>query len=215
MTNKIDKKIVGYKVKTEETLPKQEEDSYWRQLMSEHIERPDFLIGSTYKIKTPNTEHALYLTINDIILNEGTEHEQRHPYEVFINTKDVNHFQWVIALTRLLSAVFRKGGDITFIVEEMKQIFDPKGGYHKKGMFVPSLIADIGLVLEKHFKKIGLIKEEKDEHMKKFLEKKKEELGVKDEFPPSATVCGKCSAKAVVLMDGCQTCLNCGDSKCN
>jgi hypothetical protein len=160
MTNKINKKIAGYKVKTEE-VPKTEDKEYWRQLMSEHIERPYFLIGSTYKIKTPNSDYALYLTINDIILNEGTEHEQRHPYEVFINSKDVNHFQWVIALTRLLSAVFRKGGDITFIVEEMKQIFDPRGGYHKKGMFVPSLIADIGLVLEKHFIKIGLIEEKK------------------------------------------------------
>lgn len=214
MANKIDKKIIGYKVKSEE-LKQEVQKEYWQQLMSEYLERPEVLRGSTYKIKTPNTEHALYLTINDMILNEGTEFESRHPYEVFINTKDVNHFQWVTALTRLLSAVFRKGGDITFIVEEMQQIFDPKAGYIKKGIFVPSLIADIGIALEKHFVSVGLIKEKVDENMSRFIEKKKEELGVEgDSYPPSATVCGKCSTKAVVLMDGCQTCLSCGDSRC-
>jgi hypothetical protein len=91
MTNKINKKIAGYKVKTEE-VPKTEDKEYWRQLMSEHIERPDFLIGSTYKIKTPNSDYALYLTINDIILNEGTEHEQRHPYEVCFNKTSFSSF---------------------------------------------------------------------------------------------------------------------------
>jgi hypothetical protein len=96
--------------------------------MHEKLERPEVLIGSTYKIKTPVSDHAMYVTINDIVLNEGTEHEQRRPFEVFINTKNLDHFQWIVALTRIISAVFRKGGDVTFLVDEMKAVFDPRGG---------------------------------------------------------------------------------------
>ena len=101
--------------------------------MHEAIERPEMLLGSTYKIKSPLVEHAFYVTINDIILNAGTEHEARRPFEVFINSKSMEHFQWIVALTRIMSAVFRKGGDVTFLVEEMKAVFDPKGGYFKAG----------------------------------------------------------------------------------
>jgi hypothetical protein len=94
--------------------------------MHEAFLRPDRLVGSTYKVKTPLSEHAMYITINDVILNEGTEHESRRPFEVFINSKNMEHFQWVVALTRLISAIFRKGGDATFLVEELKAVFDPK-----------------------------------------------------------------------------------------
>lgn len=104
--------------------------------MNETIERPDFLLGTTYKIKPPVSEHAMYITINDIILNEDTDHEVRRPYEVFINSKSMEHFQWVIALTRVVSAVFRKGGDVTFLVEELSSVYDPNGGYYKKGVFL-------------------------------------------------------------------------------
>src|SRR3989440_12200511 len=93
--------------------------------MHERLERPEVLIGSTYKIKTPISDHAMYVTINDIVLNEGTEYEQRRPFEVFINSKNLDHFQWIVALTRIISAVFRKGGDVTFLVEELKGAFDP------------------------------------------------------------------------------------------
>ncbi|MEE8118639.1 MAG: NrdJb, partial [Gammaproteobacteria bacterium] len=99
--------------------------------MHERLERPDILIGSTYKVKTPVSDHAMYITINDILLNEGTEFEQRRPFEVFINSKNLDHYQWIVALTRIISAVFRKGGDVTFLVEELKAVFDPRGGYWK------------------------------------------------------------------------------------
>ena len=98
------------------------------------------LVGSTYKIKTPVSDHAMYVTINDIVLNEGTPHEQRRPFEVFINSKNLDHFQWIVALTRVISAVFRKGGDTTFLVDELKAVFDPKGGYWQPGgKFMPSI----------------------------------------------------------------------------
>ncbi|HYP65373.1 MAG TPA: hypothetical protein VEQ14_03445, partial [Steroidobacteraceae bacterium] len=91
--------------------------------MHEKLERPEVLIGSTYKIKTPISDHAMYVTINDIVLNEGTEYEQRRPFEIFINSKNLDHFQWIVALTRIISAVFRKGGDVTFLVDELKAVF--------------------------------------------------------------------------------------------
>ena len=101
--------------------------------MHEKLERPEMLIGSTYKVKTPVSDHAMYVTINDIILNEGTPHEQRRPFEIFINSKNLDHYQWIVALTRIMSAVFRKGGDVTFLVDELKAVFDPRGGYWQPG----------------------------------------------------------------------------------
>ena len=129
MSIKIDKKIVGYTVKKpEDEAAVQAEEAKKAESnivhMHEQIERPEMLLGSTYKIKTPLTEHALYVTINDIVLNEGTEHQLRRPYEIFINSKNMDHFQWIVALTRVMSAVFRKGGDVTFLVEELKSVFD-------------------------------------------------------------------------------------------
>jgi hypothetical protein len=138
----------------------------------------------------------------------------------------MEHFQWIVALTRIISAVFRKGGDVTFLVEEMRSVFDPKGGYFKKGgKYMPSLVAEIGDVIESHMRSIGLLKEDgPDAHQRKMIEEQriKYEIGMKaieeageDTFPPEATLCGKCQTKAVIVMDGCLTCLNCGDSKCS
>ncbi len=195
--------------------------------MHENLERPEILMGSTYKIKTPQYEHALYITINDMILNPNTEYQERRPYEVFINSKNMEHFQWVLALTRVISAVFRKGGDACFLVDELKAVFDPQGGYFKKGgVFMPSLVAEIGYAIEAHLKEIGMIKTvEMDEHQKKFLDAKRKEfdalhsdtstLDEEGSFPAKALLCNKCQTKALVLMDGCMTCLNCGDSKCS
>jgi hypothetical protein len=121
--------------------------------MHEQIERPESLVGSTYKIKSPLFEHAMYVTINDIVLNQGTAHELRRPFEVFINSKNMDHFQWIVALTRIMSAVFRKGGDVTFLVDEMKAVFDPRGGYFKAGgVYMPSIVAEIGTCVEEHLK---------------------------------------------------------------
>ena len=227
MTHKITQKIVSYKVLTEENKAEAanaEDKQPLLESMHEKVARPEVLLGSTYKIKTPQSEHALYITINDMILNVGTEHEERRPYEVFINSKNMEHFQWVLALTRVISAVFRKGGDACFLVEELKAVFDPKGGYFKKGgVFMPSLVAEIGCAIESHMKHIGMIKsEEMPDHQKQFLAEKRKEFEAKhgaengddSSFPEQAVLCSKCSTKAMVLMDGCMTCLNCGESKC-
>ncbi len=227
MAYKIDKKITGYKVlNNNNPLPQVDTNAAQQndlESMHEKVERPEVLLGSTYKIKTPHSEHALYITINDMILNEGTEHEERRPYEIFINSKNMEHFQWVLALTRVISAVFRKGGDACFLVEELKAVFDPRGGYFKKGgVFMPSLVAEIGYAIESHLKSIGMIKTEdlSDQH-KLFLAQKRREFeslhgnaSNDSEFPEQAVLCAKCSTKAMVLMDGCMTCLNCGESKC-
>ena len=231
MTVKISNKIVGYRVKKANTdAPSEQQPAATPEStlvkMNEYIERPDFLMGTTYKIKPPVAEHAIYITINDILLNEDTDHESRQPYEVFINSKSMEHFQWVIALTRVISAVFRKGGDLTFLVEELRSVYDPNGGYFKKGgVFMPSLVAEIGAVIEKHLKAVGLMEsEEMSETTKRILAEKRAEFESNNskatnddkagDFPPNATMCGKCSTKAVIVMDGCATCLSCGDSKC-
>ena len=193
--------------------------------MHEKLERPEVLIGSTYKIKTPISDHAMYVTINDIVLNEGTVYEQRRPFEIFINSKNLDHFQWIVALTRIISAVFRKGGDVTFLVDELKAVFDPRGGYWQPGgKFMPSIIAELGYVIERHLQTIGLMRKPTlDEHQQKLVDEKRAEFEArakqadafaKSHFPEGAQLCGKCSTAAVVMMDGCMTCLNCGDSKC-
>jgi hypothetical protein len=193
--------------------------------LHERMQRPDVLIGSTYKIKTPVSDHAMYVTINDIVLNEGTDSERRLPFEIFINSKNLDHFQWIVALTRIISAVFRKGGDISFMVEELKAVFDPRGGYWQPGgKFMPSIIAELGYVIEKHLQTIGVLAvPEMDEHRKKLIadrivefESRNKQLDAlsKGHYPEGAQLCGKCSTPALIMLDGCMTCLNCGDSKC-
>jgi hypothetical protein len=193
--------------------------------MHERLERPEMLVGSTYKIKTPLSDHALYVTINDIVLNSGTEHEQRRPFEVFINSKNMEHFQWIVALTRIISAVFRKGGDVTFLVEELRSVFDPKGGYFKKGgKYMPSLVAELGDAIDSHLRCIGLITGEPlDERQRQFVDQTRarmdaisraDDASEELDFPEYAAFCQHCHAKAVIQTDGCLTCLNCGDSKC-
>ena len=240
MTIKIRKTIAGYEVvKPEEELAAQKAAAEEKEArssakvirMTEKVMRPEgmeSLEGSTYKIKTPLDDHAMYVTINDIVLNLGTEFEQRRPFEIFINSKNMDHFQWIVALTRLMSAVFRKGGDVTFLADELQAVFDPKGGYFKPGgKFMPSIIAEIGDVIAHHMQKIGLMeKEEMSEQQKLMLKQKRAEVeGVSPDakpasagedagYPASATLCHKCSTKAVVVMDNCATCLSCGYSKC-
>ena len=236
MATKIDKTIISYGVKPTISTQDTEVDNARQKAeviqMHERLERPEMLVGSTYKIKTPLSEHSLYVTINDVILNQDTEHEIRRPFEVFINSKNMEHFQWIVALTRIISAVFRKGGDVTFLVEELQAVFDPKGGYFKKGgKYMPSLVAEIGDAIENHMRSIGLLEApEIDEHRKALIASKRNELALASageqarnrsseeagggSFPESAQLCAKCSTKAVLQLDGCMTCLNCGDSKC-
>jgi hypothetical protein len=261
MAVRIDQKIKGYAVVTPEEktrqaaataaplsdAPQHAANADDIVQMHERIERPDVLIGNTYKIKSPLVEHAFYVTINDIVLNPGTEHELRRPFEVFINSKSMEHFQWIVALTRIMSAVFRKGGDVTFLVEEMKAVFDPRGGYYKAGgVYMPSLVAELGSIIEDHLKSIGLLhdpqlsadqralitakRRQYDDRQKQgsaagpaagtfasSTADHEEDLAITGDgasFPPSASMCHKCSTKALVIMDGCATCLNCGYSKC-
>lgn len=227
MTIKIENPIVGYEVAKPVTNAKEPAIVEHKETadiihMTEQVERPGGLEGTTYKIKTPLSEHALYVTINDIILNEGTEHELRRPFEIFINSKNMEDFQWIVALTRIMSAVFRKGGDITFLVEELQAVFDPKGGYFKKGgKFMPSLVAEIGAVLEQHLIKIGLLVRNKpDEHQQRLIDEKRAEYLAMNEqqgsegFPEGAELCIKCNTRAMINLDNCLTCLNCGESKC-
>lgn len=226
MAIKIEKKITAYNLVTPESKEAEAKEESNVVAMGEPLSRPEELVGSTYKIKTPVTEHALYITINDIVMHQGTEQEHRRPFEVFINSKNMEHFQWIVALTRVMSAVFRKGGDVTFLVEELKSVFEPSGGYFKKGgKFVPSLVAEIGEVVEKHLQNIGMLeKPALDEHQQKLVDEKKAEYMEKhaasgedmnDEgYPKNAQLCKKCNEKASILMDGCMTCLSCGDSKC-
>jgi hypothetical protein len=189
------------------------------------------------------------------------------PFEIFINSKNMDHFQWIVALTRVMSAVFRKGGDVTFLVEELKAVFDPRGGYFKAGgVYMPSIVAELGNIIETHLTAIGLLKgaelsdaqkqliAEKRAAYERKSGKKNAEISPADEtggaiaegslaprgelarsagrvapdegastedpsesagsFPPGAAMCGKCNTQALVLLDGCQTCLNCGYSKC-
>ena len=169
MAMKIGKKIKGYAVLKPEDktklVPVEEASSSAPAVvtaeviqMHEKVERPDTLVGATYKIKSPLFEHALYVTINDIVLNQGTEYELRRPFEIFVNSKNMDHFQWIVALTRIMSAVFRKGGDVTFLVEELKAVFDPRGGYFKAGgVYMPSIVAELGAIIEQHLKSIGLL----------------------------------------------------------
>ena len=225
MSIKIEKKIVSYSVvdKTDEQKDEKKEIPAEVVRIGEPLARPDKITGSTYKVKTPVTEHALYITINDVIMNEGTDQEHRRPFEIFVNSKNMEHFQWIVGLTRVMSAVFRKGGDLTFLIEELESVFDPNGGYYKKGgKYVPSLVAELGQVLEEHLQNIGMLKvTEPEEHQQQLIDDKKAEYLKKnpnklDEsgFPKDAQLCNKCQTKAAIMMDGCLTCLNCGESKC-
>ena len=233
MAVKIDKKITGYALVNEQDKMDAVNKAAEAKALNakivqigEPLDRPEKITGSTYKVKTPVTEHALYITINDVVMNEGTPQEHRRPFEIFINSKNMDHFQWIVALTRVMSAVFRKGGDVTFLVEELKSVFEPSGGYFKKGgKFIPSLVAEIGEVVEQHLQSIGMLKlPSLDQHQQKLVAEKRTEYyekhAKKDEemsaegFPKGSQLCGKCNTKAAIIMDGCLTCLNCGESKC-
>jgi hypothetical protein len=236
MSVKIERHITKYRVdKPEAEAPKAVErkadpgefrkDGARVIHLHEKLERPEVLIGSTYKIKTPVSEYAMYVTINDIVLNQDTEHEQRQPFEVFINSKNLDQYQWIVALTRVISAVFRKGGDISFLVDELKSVFDPKGGYWQPGgKFMPSIIAELGHVIEKHLRTTGVVlRPQMDPSIAAEINKKRQELEARAKQADAPTdrariegarLCPKCFNVSVVVLDGCSTCLDCGDSKC-
>ena len=173
--------------------------------MSEPLERPNTLDGNTYKLRWPDSEHAIYVTINDIIVND-----QRRPFEVFINSKNMEHFAWTVGLTRMISAVFRRGGDVSFVVDELKAVFDPRGGAWVNGKYIPSILAAIGGVLEEHMVKIGFIinSDEMLSHQKDDSSKVEKLKRFKQK---SCTSCGQFDLQ---MIEGCMTCRSCGYSKC-
>jgi len=173
--------------------------------MAEPLDRPSTLDGNTYKLKWPDSEHAIYVTINDIIVND-----KRRPFEVFINSKNMEHFAWTVGLTRMISAVFRRGGDVSFVVDELKAVFDPRGGAWVGGKYIPSILAAIGGILEEHMMKIGFIKDSDTSLFHKSGEVTKVE-NLKLSRQKSCTSCGQFDLQ---MIEGCMTCRSCGYSKC-
>ncbi len=182
--------------------------------IAQPLDRPEDLPGRTYKIKWPGSDHAIYITINDV-MQDG----RRRPFEIFINSKNMEHYAWTVALTRMISAVFRRGGDVSFVVEELKAVFDPRGGQWMEGRYVPSLLAAIGGVIERHLIEIGflspadapLLAEAADQRVR-LAAGAREPSGA-----GSATTmgqCPNCGAASLTHQEGCDVCLNCGYSRC-
>ncbi|PJF09476.1 adenosylcobalamin-dependent ribonucleoside-diphosphate reductase [Pseudorhodobacter sp. MZDSW-24AT] len=171
--------------------------------LSEPLDRPAALEGATYKLKWPGSEHALYITVNDIIVSG-----HRRPFEVFINSKNMEHFAWTVALTRMISAVFRRGGDISFVVEELKAVFDPRGGAWLEGKYIPSILAAIGGVIERHLIAIGFIT---GEGMGLKSDPQAEVVAI---GAPRGKSCPSCGSFDLRMIEGCMTCASCGHSKC-
>ncbi len=172
--------------------------------LSEPLDRPENLQGQTYKIKWPESEHAIYITLNDIVIGG-----HRRPFEVFINSKNMEHFAWTVALTRMISAVFRRGGDVSFVVEELKAVFDPRGGAWVGGKYIPSILAAIGGVIERHMIDTGFIA---GEGMGLKTDPQSESVAVGER--PRGPACPSCGQYSMRMIEGCMTCGDCGHSKC-
>ncbi len=173
--------------------------------MKQPLERDSVLPGYTYKVNWPESDHAIYITLNDIIQNE-----RRRPFEIFINSKNMEHYAWTVALTRMISAVFRRGGDVSFVVEELKAVFDPRGGQWMNGKYVPSLLAAIGGVIERHMIDTGFIVLKNESPNQVFAKDNSSEITPLSEMK----FCPKCNMPSLVFQEGCHTCLSCGYSKC-
>jgi ribonucleoside-diphosphate reductase alpha chain len=194
--------------------------------MTQPLDRPGELAGRTYKLRWPESEHAMYITINDIVQDGRTR-----PFEIFVNSKNMEHFAWTVGLTRMISAVFRRGGDVSFVVEELKAVFDPRGGQWMEGRYVPSLLAAIGDVIEQHMVEIGFMptaKEKREGHLERQVVNLAEARG-HDEHDghdhghshgPKAgpdvrfRQCPKCGQASLIKQEGCDSCLSCNYSKC-
>jgi ribonucleoside-diphosphate reductase alpha chain len=172
--------------------------------MTAPLDRPEVLLGQTYKIKWPDSDHAFYITVNDI-----EKDGRRRPFEIFINSKNMEAYAWTLALTRMISAVFRRGGDVSFVVDELKAVFDPRGGQWMEGRYVPSLLAAIGELIERHLVAIGFMNP-------------REKLDLPPEIRAIAVAgqgrsgrpCPRCGSPTLVQLEGCDTCVSCGFSRC-
>lgn len=172
--------------------------------LTEPLDRPAALEGATYKLKWPGSEHAIYITINDIIHGN-----HRRPFEIFINSKNMEHYAWTVALTRMVSAVFRRGGDVSFVVEELKAVFDPRGGAWMQGRYVPSILAAIGGVIERHLIETGFLA---GEGLGLKSDPQAEVMAVGE--APRGPACSSCGQYGMRMVEGCMTCPSCGHSKC-
>lgn len=182
--------------------------------MTKPLDRPGSLGGATYKVRWPESDHAIYITLNDI-----EQDGRQRPFEIFINSKNMEHYAWTVALTRMISAVFRRGGDVTFVVDELKAVFDPRGGQWMQGRYVPSLLAAIGEVIEEHMKAIGFLAGDEPELVEAARKKVEATSGSEAEVTPLnaplGATCPKCSMPSLTRLEGCETCLSCGHSKCS
>ena len=195
-----------------EARPRDELDAGGVVYMTQPLDRPGALQGRTYKINWPESDHGIYITINDIIQDGRVR-----PFEVFINSKNVDHFAWTVALTRMISAVFRRGGDVSFVVEELKAVFDPRGGYWVDGRYVPSLLAAIGEVIERHMIVIGFIAKpnlDPEAEVVPVALQASTSAGKKNEEVSHLRRCTKCGTPGLIRLEGCDTCVSCGYSKC-
>ena len=179
--------------------------------MTQPLSRPEALPGQTYKVRWPDSEHALYITLNDIV-QDG----RRRPFEVFINSKNMEHYAWTVALTRMISAVFRRGGDVSFVVEEMKAVFDPRGGAWMEGKYVPSLLAAIGDVIERHMIEIGFLPARGQRARISEQKVAAADALISDQRSVTARMaqCPKCGEAALIRIEGCDQCTSCDYSKC-
>jgi len=186
--------------------------------IAQPLDRPEELPGRTYKIKWPGSDHAIYITINDV-MQDG----RRRPFEIFINSKNMEHYAWTVALTRMISAVFRRGGDVSFVVEELKAVFDPRGGQWMEGRYVPSLLAAIGGVIERHLIEIGFLAPSDQPRITEAAEQRlRLSAGAREPGQDASAVaapklgqCPNCGAAALTHQEGCDVCLNCGYSRCS
>ena len=176
--------------------------------MTQPLARPEALPGRTYKLRWPESDHAIYITLNDVV-QDG----RRRPFEIFINSKNMEHYAWTLALTRMISAVFRRGGDVSFVVEELKAVFDPRGGAWQEGKYVPSLLAAIGEIIERHMIDIGFLPETRGAAPEPGAEAQVVNL---PEGCSAAGIrqCPKCGAASLIRQEGCDLCTSCGYSKC-
>ena len=201
--NDVTGSVLSVTPSSEEAKPEPDESGEVVYL-AEKLDRPQELEGTTYKIKWPESEHAIYITINDLVVG-GV----RRPFEVFINSKNMEHFAWTVALTRMISAVFRRGGDVSFVVEELKAVFDPRGGAWVQGKYIPSILAAIGGVIERHMVAIGFLAGEGTAAVED-----PQIAALRAGEKPRGPACPNCGQYSMRMVEGCLTCADCGHSKC-
>jgi ribonucleoside-diphosphate reductase alpha chain len=194
-----------------EAVPQAPEEAAGVVYMTRPLDRPEALPGRTYKLRWPESDHAIYITLNDIV-QDG----RCRPFEIFINSKNMEHYAWTLALTRMISAVFRRGGDVSFVVEELKAVFDPRGGAWLEGRYVPSLLAAIGAVIERHMIDTGFLKAPEPAEGERPVAEALQIAGTSGStaLPRRLRQCPKCGAASLIHQEGCDLCTSCGHSSC-